>query len=412
MTYKAKGIVCGLIFCITIPAFADKKSAPLTFTHPANYSAKCKEYLGLKEKGLTVKAERLAENYRQKYLNRFFKLKPNEKRLIRITNEFGWYARKMYSDSNDQLWLDEVDPDSASHDGRTRIQIGVFTPKKQVEAWEDLIAQNYPNSGNNLVRESFVAKEWKNSRFITAVVVQIDSANDSKTSFVQDCFRESYDVNPDISITGGIFGKITLKSYKLGRRRKDESPRPETTEIKGENSDSDTKEPPSNEHKSEKPVSKGANPVSTVTPISTPKPVPPEEIKTTTSIKRTDDLHADMINAILTQHPERYEFIKEVLIADPDRVDAMTMKIAIDIDSKFNSKKKTETIGLLTSAVIAKDFQMVKLLIENGANICDGGPNNNLCAWGIAKKLGYQDMLDIMQAELQRRYEESKKKKQ
>lgn len=122
------------------------------------------------------------------------------------------------------------------------------------------------------------------------------------------------------------------------------------------------------------------------------------------SVPRTDDLHADMINSVLKQHPDRYEFIKEILIAEPDRVDAMTMRIVIDVDHKHDSKQKTETMLLLTAAVIARDAEMVKLLVENNAMICST-PNNIMCALGVARKLGYQEIIEILYAELLRRKE-------
>jgi len=363
---------------------AVKKNSMLTFEFPSDLALTCRKHSDLESAGLSAKANRLATDYRKKHLDKFFVLKPDEKRKIKLINNKGWEVGKAES------LLFPYNLNIKDVDRLLNFTVELKIPEKALESWEDF----------------FVNESQKKEIYEVTILIQSDYGG----LVIEDCFNSHRHFA--LSVHG------TLISYRA--RSQTNLTSENSPGVPEENANDNSNDNPGNENPNPQAGSwlRGATSQSpkpaeaTMASPQKPKPTPVAKFKTSTSVPRTDDLHADMINAILTQHPDRYEFIKEVISAEPDRVDAMTMEITINIDSKFNSQKKTEAMGLLTSAVIAKDFQMVKFLIENGANICDGGPNNNLCAMGIAKKLGYQGIVDIMQAELQRRYEESKKKEQ
>jgi len=114
------------------------------------------------------------------------------------------------------------------------------------------------------------------------------------------------------------------------------------------------------------------------------------------------DLHEEIMEKIFKQAPDRYEFITSVLDWDPSRIRGATCKITMKFDHTMSGASDAHWMTFFTAAVLVKDKEMIKLLIERGQIVCKE-LDTNLCGYGIAKTKGYTDIIELIDAELEKR---------
>lgn len=322
MTMRKVNATILMVFVVSAAAAKE----PVFNLYPPDYAETCKKYGDLTEKGLTVKAERLAEKYRKEQIYPYFWLKPSEEKRIRLVNQSGWYA----SSFGGEYHLQQIEAESSDHTGNPHQLssfIAIKIPSKDLESFQDFLLKWFP------VPEPGEPQKFK--KHITEVVISITHRDDNSRSVISDCF-DPQKRSSQFDVSAGISGEVNLISYKLIERQ-----------VIPE------KENPS------------GNSASTDRDLKSEVEQPQE------SSAKKPDSGSPIINVILGKQPDRYDAVKEILRKEPGQANgvAMSFKWVIYQNGKFQDESES-TMYALNAAIKMKDFQMVQLLVENNASMC------------------------------------------
>mgnify|MGYP000414470371 CR=1 FL=1 len=199
-----------------ILAITDTIQADILTFHfpPPGYGAACKEFYELKEKGLTVKSDRLASEYRKKHIWPVFMLKPGEKRTVRIVSELSFLANSdsLYANQYNFFadWTEKPYPeyDVLKH-GTYKIEVNRLSiSPRELEAWQSLLEKQSAKKA---------AEEESDKGYFSEILIVFEQPRiRQKESIAQDCFDSPHGwANWEISINAPHDGKYHLSSYKL-----------------------------------------------------------------------------------------------------------------------------------------------------------------------------------------------------
>lgn len=179
----------------------------MAFTFPPQeYAKTCEAYRQLVQEGKTVKAQRLAKTYRQKYLDPVFVMKPKEKRSIKFVSEYGFFTGKATSTDLGYLFWSDNKCHSQAPDFAIEF---VRIPGKKLEVWQEMVSNYFQEDKAEL---SFVSKgnnrcDGKGKMF-SEITISFDyypdfkkktvnghpvlTIENSTISIVEDCFTENW----------------------------------------------------------------------------------------------------------------------------------------------------------------------------------------------------------------------------
>lgn len=290
------------------------------YLYPPDYVATCKEYADMTGKGLSVKAERLAEKYRKNHIYPTFWLEPSETKKIRLVNNSGWQPTSMGADYHLREIEDEsTDYNENPHSPSSLIDIRI--PKKDLERWQDFMVKWFPSP------ESGEPEKFK--KHISEIVISIENRDDKGRSAVRDCFDPDKK-SSQFNIYRGVSGDVILISYKLADRKiapDTEKSRNDAT-TQGENLKSQTAQP-------------------------------------------QESSGSPIIDAIVRQGSDRYDVVRDILRQDPGQANGLAMSFKFTVYQSGKVEDRSEqTLYAINAAIRVKDVEMVKLLVEHNAQIC------------------------------------------
>lgn len=197
-----------------------KKSSPpiqvITFDFPpAGYVEACSEHRQLLDSGLSVKADRHAEAYRNKYIYPTFLLTPGDRISLRLRSKTGFRTAPV-NDGNysfdDSVKSDSTEGTTGEPNEGVRFRIfNVRIPDDKLEPWQDFVRKYFYRAAD--AEES----EVKETAALAEIVLDINSKGmiSRRSSIVSDCF-DSDTRGPEISLFTASDG-ILLRSYRMKR---------------------------------------------------------------------------------------------------------------------------------------------------------------------------------------------------
>lgn len=214
-------IVFGIALSLGIPLGLGAKTYTFHFP-PKGYAEACEKHRELISKGQTVKADRLAKQYRDAYIFPTFFLTSNHKRSLRLINDYGWSASKGIMGAD--YWLRQI-PDhnegEYSTDPAARkptFEIGITVPQNNLEKWQDFLLKYFPSLN--------YGEKWKHNTVIREVIVIANNTDSKARSIASDCFDSSDSTG--LIIHGWLSEHVVLQSYKLGTLRRIGTPEEKT----------------------------------------------------------------------------------------------------------------------------------------------------------------------------------------
>jgi hypothetical protein len=360
----------GILLCLlcTTTGFAgnsDSRAPYVINSLPAGYDQACKIHAELQADGLTVKADKFLKDYIEKNVSSVYWINPEKKKRFRITNPSGWIPRFDRTIQSMDFVESEV---SESKSGKNRLRIGMNHSSTMafrlsaggLEKWESVLHEYFSESAEQ--RHPGLGK-----KFIWAITELTLEATPSLlwaengASAIKVCESDTSSGQIDLDLDKVQW---TIIQHKLSK-----------IDVAKENPNAD---------------------------------VPVTEKKDQKGAAGKPNTGSEVIDAIVWQQADRYEVVKKLLEEDPDKIREISFKIKFTMHQNASiTENSTPVTGVLMAAIQAKDLEMVKLLLQKGAKICEIRfplTDSFRCPLRYAAEIGETEIHQYLKEEYRRQY--------